>query len=202
MRRRRVFDRTLITSLAAAAVARWQLLAICTVLAVAAIALVQYQRSAAERAQDQAEERWAADSKPQAASEPTPAPPGRDSAPPAQKRHARALLKARVVNAAWYDVPDASLAKRRAGEQELTAAHNRLPIGTLVRVTHLKNGKSVIVRITDRGIRNRRVQIDLCKEAAEEIEMVRKGIARVRMEVIPEQYAAAGGKSHNAAPHQ
>ena len=55
-------------------------------------------------------------------------------------------------DAVWYDVPANSLAKRRAGKDELTAAHNRLPLGTMVRVTHLGNGKNVIVRITDRGI--------------------------------------------------
>ena len=55
-------------------------------------------------------------------------------------------------NAVWYHVPPKSLAKRRATKDELTAAHNRLPLGTRVRVTHLKNGKSVVVRITDRAL--------------------------------------------------
>ncbi|MFL6588813.1 MAG: RlpA-like double-psi beta-barrel domain-containing protein, partial [Chthoniobacterales bacterium] len=69
-------------------------------------------------------------------------------------------------NAVWYNVPPDSLAKRRAGKQELTAAHNQLPIGTQVRVTRLKNNKSVVVRVTDNGIPDRRVMIDLCREAA------------------------------------
>ncbi|MDQ6765969.1 MAG: hypothetical protein M3Z22_07715, partial [Verrucomicrobiota bacterium] len=73
-----------------------------------------------------------------------------DSSRPAGRVH--------EVNAAWYDVPLVSLAKRRAGLSEMTAAHNKLPIGTLVRVTHLANGKSVTVRITDRGIHDRRVK--------------------------------------------
>lgn len=101
--------------------------------------------------------------------------------------------RAREVYAAWYDVPQGSLARRRAGQQELTAAHDRLPLGTLVRITHLENGKEVVVRITDRGINNRRVKIDLCKEAAEELEMVSKGIARVRMEVLPDEPGKAEG---------
>lgn len=199
MPKRRLYNLPLVKKLAAAAGSRWQLLAACAVAVAAVIGLMQYQRSAAERAQDEAEERWAAAGKAEEATRSTP--PSDESAPPAQKRSDREPLKARVVNAAWYDVPDNSLAKRRAGERELTAAHNRLPIGTLVRVTHLKNGKSVIVRVTDRGIRDPRVKIDLCKEAAEEIEMVSKGIARVRMEVIPDQYAAGGSASHTAAPH-
>ena len=92
-------------------------------------------------------------------------------------------------NAVWYQVPVNSLAKRRAGKDELTAAHNRLPLGALVRVTHLGNGKSVVVRITDRGITSRRVLIDLCKEAAEKLDMISQGSARVRLEVLPDDEA-------------
>lgn len=88
-------------------------------------------------------------------------------------------------DAVWYDVPDNSLAKRRAGKDELTAAHNRLPLGSMVRVTHLANGKSVIVRITDRGITNR-ANIDLCKEAAEALGMISEGRARVRLDLLPD----------------
>ena len=93
--------------------------------------------------------------------------------------------QSREVTAAWYDVPTESLAHRRAGLEELTAAHDKLPLGTLLRVTRLESGKSVQVRITDRGIHNRKVQLDLCKEAAEELGMVSAGVARVRIEVIP-----------------
>ena len=105
-----------------------------------------------------------------------------------------------VAYAAWYDVPPASLAKRRAGLHELTAAHNKLPLGTLIRVTHLENGKSVIVRITDRGIRDRKVNLDVCKEAAVELDMVSQGFARVRIEVIPEEQGGSPPESHTAAP--
>lgn len=110
----------------------------------------------------------------------------------------------RNVNAAWYDVPDDSLAKRRAGREELTAAHNRLPIGTLVRVTHLENGKSTLVRITDRGIRDKNIKLDICREAAAELGMVSKGIARIKMEIVREEGSGGGGssppESHVAAP--
>jgi rare lipoprotein A len=88
--------------------------------------------------------------------------------------------------AVWYNVPPNSLAKRRAAKDELTAAHNRLPLGTRVRVTHLGNGKNVVVRITDRGITKRGTLIDLCKEAAEKLDMVHEGSARVRLDVLPE----------------
>jgi rare lipoprotein A len=92
-------------------------------------------------------------------------------------------------NAVWYKVPPKSLAKRRAGKDELTAAHNRLPLGTRVRVTHVKNGKSVVVRITDRGITVRGAIIDLCKEAAEKLDIIREGLARVSLEILPDDKA-------------
>jgi rare lipoprotein A len=99
--------------------------------------------------------------------------------------------------AVWYRVPVNSLAKRRAGKDELTAAHNRLPLGTLVRVTHLENRKAVIVRITDRGIRTRRVLIDLCKEAAEKLGMLSEGFARVRLEILPDDRRASAPAESN-----
>src|SRR4051812_657472 len=73
--------------------------------------------------------------------------------------------------ATWYPVPKNSSTKQRAAKGELTAAHNRLPYGTRVKVTHLGNGKSVVVRITDRGVYKKGTVIDLCKEAAEQLDM-------------------------------
>jgi len=72
----------------------------------------------------------------------------------------------------------------RVGANVLTAAHRTLPFGTKVRVTNLKNGQSVTVRINDRGpfIRNR--SIDLSDGAAGVIGMKGAGVAPVRMEVI------------------
>lgn len=97
---------------------------------------------------------------------------------------AKKVWAPRNVYAVWYVVPAGSLAKRRARGQEFTAAHNHLPLGTLVRVTHLKNGRSVTARITDRGISNHHAKIDVCKEAAEKLDMIGEGIARVRIEVL------------------
>lgn len=93
------------------------------------------------------------------------------------------------IYAAWYNVPEDSLAKRRAGTEEFTAAHNLLPLGTRVRVTHLANGKSIVARITDRGITDRKITLDVCKEAALELDMVGEGIAKVRMEVLSDHEA-------------
>ena len=138
---------------------------------------------------------------------PPPPPPLPPSPPPVKAVQAdtdrvQPIGPPRNVNAAWYDVPDDSLAKRRAGREELTAAHNRLPIGTLVRVTHLSNGKSTLVRITDRGIRDKKIKLDVCREAAEELGIVSKGIARVKMEVVREDTGASLPDSQNSAAQQ
>lgn len=67
----------------------------------------------------------------------------------------------------------------------LTAAHRTLPLGTRLRVTNLANGRSVIVRINDRGPFVRSRLIDVSLGAARKIEMVRSGKAQVRLEIIP-----------------
>jgi rare lipoprotein A len=82
-------------------------------------------------------------------------------------------------------VPEDSLARRRAGDAELTAASDHLKIGTLVRVTRVSNGRSVVVRITDTGLDATAARIDVCKEAAEQLDMVNDGIAKVRLQVLP-----------------
>jgi len=64
-----------------------------------------------------------------------------------------------------------------------TACHPTLPFGTLVRVINLRNRRSVVVRINDRGIRPDRV-IDLSSAAAEKIGLLETGIAPVRLEVL------------------
>lgn len=69
---------------------------------------------------------------------------------------------------------------------DLTAAHNTLPIGAFVAVTNLNNGRSVVVRINDRGpfVKNR--VIDLSYAAARAIDMIGTGTAPVRIELLPE----------------
>ncbi|MCF8383534.1 MAG: septal ring lytic transglycosylase RlpA family protein [Chlorobium sp.] len=74
---------------------------------------------------------------------------------------------------------------------ELTAAHPSLPFGTRVRVTNLRNGKDVIVRINDRGPFVKGRIIDLSAEAAKEIGLFRAGTAQVRVEAINKTIADA-----------
>jgi rare lipoprotein A len=66
----------------------------------------------------------------------------------------------------------------------MTAAHRTLPFGTKVRVTNQRNGRSVTVRINDRGPFSGNRVIDLSRGAAESVGMVRSGVAPVRLEVL------------------
>lgn len=68
----------------------------------------------------------------------------------------------------------------------LTAAHRTLPLGSYARVSNLANGRSVVVKINDRGPHTRQRTIDLSYAAAEELEMVRAGTARVEVAPIAE----------------
>ncbi|OZC04630.1 hypothetical protein BSZ36_06865 [Rubricoccus marinus] len=73
----------------------------------------------------------------------------------------------------------------RFDPSELTAAHRTLPLGSRVRVTNERTGASVIVRVNDRGpFADDRV-LDVSESAAREIGMIRRGTARVRMELLP-----------------
>lgn len=66
----------------------------------------------------------------------------------------------------------------------LTMAHKTLPFGTMVRVTHLKNKRSVVVRVNDRGPSTADRIGDLSLAAASRLHMVRAGVAEVRLDVV------------------
>ena len=70
---------------------------------------------------------------------------------------------------------------------DMTAAHKTLPFGTRVRVTNLSNGKSITVRINDRGPFVKGRIIDLSLAAAKKLDMVNAGLAQVRL------HSAGGG---------
>ncbi len=65
---------------------------------------------------------------------------------------------------------------------KLTAAHRTLPLGTLVRVTNLRNGRSVVVRINDRGPFTKGRTIDVSPAAAQQLEF--SGLAPVTLAVV------------------
>lgn len=69
-------------------------------------------------------------------------------------------------------------------QMALTAAHKQLKFGTLLKVTNPKNGRSVIVRINDRGPYIEGRDLDLSKGAAIELGMMRKGVARLKIQEV------------------
>jgi rare lipoprotein A len=74
---------------------------------------------------------------------------------------------------------------------QLTAAHPSLPFGTQVQVLNPANGRSVVVRINDRGPGHGRV-IDLSMQAAKALDIVRTGTARVHISTVRDAVAAVG----------
>jgi peptidoglycan lytic transglycosylase len=91
--------------------------------------------------------------------------------------------------------------------KELTAAHRTLPFGTRVRVTELKTGRSVTVRINDRGPFIDGRIVDVSKSAAAELGLISRGITKVKLEVIDDGDAdktrtlAKRGEPSYAAAH-
>jgi rare lipoprotein A len=66
----------------------------------------------------------------------------------------------------------------------LTAAHRTFPFGTKVRITNIENNKTVVVRVNDRGPFKEGRIMDLSLGAAKEIDLIRTGTARARLEVL------------------
>ena len=119
----------------------------------------------------------------------------------APRAHARTSStgKAAVGQASYYaDMfngrPTAS--GERFDNGRLTAAHRTLAFGTKVRVTNLANGRSVVVRVNDRGPFVKGRIIDLSQAAAKRIDMIRAGVVRVKVETIspPARRAVAAAK--------
>ncbi|KZN16518.1 MULTISPECIES: septal ring lytic transglycosylase RlpA family protein [Pseudomonas] len=72
----------------------------------------------------------------------------------------------------------------RFNQHGLTAAHRQLPFGTRVKITNLNNDRSCVVRINDRGPYSRGRLIDVSREAAEQLGMLRSGTAKVRVQAL------------------
>ncbi len=116
-------------------------------------------------------------------------------------------VSTRDGEAFWYDVPAQSLPQRRAWAGELTAASDSLPLDSYVRVRRLDGGladKPVVVRITDTGIHNKGGLLDLNREAAEALDMIKIGRVKVRVETLALKNATTDKpvdkKDHPTAP--
>ena len=86
--------------------------------------------------------------------------------------------------ASWYALTSKTASGERMDPSKLTAAHPRLRFGTRVEVTNPRNGKTVVVRINDRGpfVKNR--IIDVSKAAAGKLGMINAGVAKVCFRVV------------------
>lgn len=92
-----------------------------------------------------------------------------------------------VGRASWYGArhhKERTATGERYNRSALTAAHPTLPMNSRVRVTNLENGRSVVVRINDRGPYNEGRIIDLSQRAAEMLGMKRRGVATVRIDPV------------------
>jgi len=69
-----------------------------------------------------------------------------------------------------------------------TCAHRTLPFGTILRVTNLRNDSVVLVKVNDRGPYGRGRVVDLSNAAARQLDILRHGIANVKVEVLPSEF--------------
>ena len=114
-------------------------------------------------------------------------PETQEASPPATLRTPTPSTIIGTGLASWYGAKHHG--KRTASgeifdQNKFTAAHRTLPWGSIVKVTNLDNGKSVEVRITDRGPFTKGRIIDLSRAAARAVGMVESGVSPVRMELL------------------
>lgn len=99
----------------------------------------------------------------------------------------RPIIQVVSGQASWYG-PGFNGRLTASGEvfnkMAMTAAHRQLPFGTVVRVTNLKNGRSVLVKINDRGPFHGKRIIDLSEGAAAEIGLKDAGVGNVKIEIL------------------
>jgi rare lipoprotein A len=86
--------------------------------------------------------------------------------------------------ASWYALTSTTASGERMNPAKLTAAHKKLPFGSKIMVTNRSNGRSVVVRINDRGPFIQGRIVDLSKAAAQQIGMIRSGHAPVCLQVL------------------
>jgi len=135
---------------------------------------------------------------------PTKHPTGKLAEKPSNERHdkaaapgalcVRAIGRAETGTAAWYGgtyIGRRTSSGSTLDTTHLTAAHRTLPLNSLARVTNLGNGRSVIVRVTDRGPISTTLLIDMSPRAADELQMKHAGLVPVRVEPVVEVAATS-----------
>ncbi len=88
---------------------------------------------------------------------------------------------AQCGGASWYALHSQTASGEKMDPTDLTAAHRSLPFGTKLKVTNQKNGKTVVVRINDRGPFVKGRVIDLSKAAARTLGFVDSGVTKICM---------------------
>lgn len=97
------------------------------------------------------------------------------------------VLSVKIGSASFYNKKfdgRKTCSGERLNNDKHTAAHPYFPYGSMVRVTNLKNDKSVVVRVNDRFSPRKGHLIDITYSAALEIDMIKQGMARVRVELL------------------
>jgi len=102
--------------------------------------------------------------------------------PTAKDRSEASLSTPQVGETSWCDLDDQKTASGDTMDpRALTAAHRSLPLGTKVKVEHAGTGKTVVVRINDRGPFAGERILDLSKRAAKKLGIIKDGVAKVRV---------------------
>lgn len=123
----------------------------------------------------------------------TPGQISKAEARPAKASFLPASNPLRTGIASWYSETDPFINKHTANgevfdDSKMTCASWDYAFGTLLKVTNLKNGKSVVCRVNDRGPSKRlNRMVDLSKAAFKKIENPGKGLTRVKMRVVPKR---------------
>jgi rare lipoprotein A len=99
-------------------------------------------------------------------------------------RTGRERKGAAVGLASFYTEGSRTANGEKLVQGELTAAHPTLPFGTRLRVTRLDTGHSVIVRVNDRGPFVRGRIVDVSRSAAEQLGLLQRGVAKVKIDVV------------------
>ena len=91
-------------------------------------------------------------------------------------------------HASWYEIKcnggTHTASGKKLNDWAMTAAHKTLPMGTKVRVTNKKNGRSVVVTITDRGPYIKGRIIDVTKGVAHKLKFISSGVVPVKVEIL------------------
>jgi rare lipoprotein A len=102
-----------------------------------------------------------------------------------------AQAQGQTGRASWYDLEAKTASGEAMDGEALTAAHPSLPFGSKVSVANLDNGRSVVVRINDRGPFSEGRIIDVSRAAAEKLGMIGTGVARVSVNPVDDAVASA-----------